>query len=326
MKGNLKKTIGIVILAVLTLAAFSMLLSPSVRADSSEVKILSYSWYVAPSNTVLAMYAGDLVAVGEIENVGSNVIGTAVISGNAYNSTGGILASNDARAYIYALLPGQKAPFYIDFTPEESITQDQSWVPSVSNVTVEATYVSDTSATQYSGLTSTGVSASNVDGAFTVAGTVQNNGSETTGLVWVDTTFYNASGSVVGLNYTNYLDYLSGSLAPGGSMPFTATPTDNTVQLSSEITSYSLLIQSEPLTISASPTPSPSPSATPTSSPTVSPSVQSSGSSGFILAIVGAVVIVAVAATALAFLRKRRNLPPPPPPLPPPPPGSQEEY
>ncbi|MGD0996135.1 MAG: FxLYD domain-containing protein [Candidatus Bathyarchaeia archaeon] len=216
-----------------------------------------------------------------------------------------------------------KTKYALNLTSSKSLLFAQAF-PSISNVTVEVADVSDTNATQYSGLNIL-ASTSQVDstGTFTVNGTVQNTGDETAENVWVITTFYSTSGTVVGLNYTNYLDYLSGSLAPGDSVPFTATPTDNTVQLSSEITSYSLLIQSEPLTISASPTPSPSPSATPTSSPTVSPSAQSSGSSGFILAIVGAVVIVAVAATALAFLRKRRNLPPPPPP---PPPGSQEEY
>ena len=127
------------------------------------------------------------------------------VSGFAYNSTGAVLDSNGASVFIYDLLPGQKAPFYIDFLPENSITGDQSWVPSVSNVTVEVTHVFDTNATQYSGLTSTVTSASNVDGTFTVTGTVQNTGSETTGNVWVDTTFYNASGTVVGLNYTSYL-------------------------------------------------------------------------------------------------------------------------
>ena len=147
-----------------------------------------------------------MVAVGEVENVGSNVIGSVFVIGYAYNSTGAILDSNGADAYAYYLLPGQKAPFYIDFIPESSITEDQSWVPSVSNVTVEVAYVIDTNATQYSGLTSTVTSASNVDGTYTVTGTVQNTGDETAGNVWVDTTFYNASGSVVGLNFTTVLN------------------------------------------------------------------------------------------------------------------------
>ncbi len=320
----MKKTIVIVILAVLTLASFSMLSVSSVRADASEAKVLSYSWYVAPSNTVIAEYFGDLVAVGEIQNVGSNILGAVSVGGIAYNSTGTAVASNVATAYASDLLPGQKAPFYIDFPPEASITGDQSWVPSVTNVTVEIAYVTDTNATQYSGLTIPTSSTSYVDrsGTFTVTGSVQNTGDETPGNVWVDATFYNSVGTVVGLNYTNYL---SSSLAPGASVTFTATPTDNTAQLSSEITNYSFLIQSSPPTASATSPPSgtsaPQPSSSPVAStqPTPSPLI----SSALIYAAVSAIVIVVVVLAPLLLLRKRhknKQFEPPPPPPPPPPP------
>jgi hypothetical protein len=89
---------------------------------------------------------------------------------------------------------------------------------------------------------------------YTVTGSIHNNGPETTGNVWIEATFYNSSGSVVGLNFTNYL---TSSLVAGESVPFTVTPTDNTGKLTNEITSYSLLIQSNPFTISPSPSPSP---------------------------------------------------------------------
>ena len=173
--------------------------------------------------------------------------------------------------------------------------------------------------TQYSGLTSTGVSASNVDGTFTVAGTVQNTGSETANNVFVDTTFYNTSGSVVGLNFTNYF-----SLAPGGSVPFTATPTDNGAQPSA-IASYSLLVQSETLTTSATSPPatsSPPPTSSPSAStqPTQSPAPTSSG---MIYAVASAIGVIVVVLAALLLLRKRHKnaqFEPPPPPPPPPPP------
>ena len=59
----------------------------------------------------------------------------------------------------------------------------------------------------------------------------------------VVTSFYNASGEIVSFNITSYLDSNSGgtSFAPGDSSSFTATPTDNTPTLSSEIANYSLL-------------------------------------------------------------------------------------
>ena len=50
-----------VIIAALVLAAFSVLSTQSVKAATSEANVLSYSWYVAPSNTVLASAPGDLI-------------------------------------------------------------------------------------------------------------------------------------------------------------------------------------------------------------------------------------------------------------------------
>jgi len=322
----LKKTITAVILVVLIVAAFSMLLSvPHARADTSEANVLSYTWYAAPTDTVIAEYIDDLVAVGEVQNVGSNVIGYMMVAGAAYNSTGQLLDSATGIVFGNNLLPGQKAPFYLDFNPVNSVTQDNTYVSSVTNVTVLVSYVNDATETPYSDLSiPTGAVTSYLDntGTFTVSGTVHNTGDETTGNVWVVTTFYNASGTVLGLNYTNFL---SNSLAPGNSVHFTATPTDNTVQLSSEIANYAVLIQSSPLTVSATPTPSPSPSHSPTPTPT--PSTQTTQSpapisSGLIYAVVGAIVIVVVVLAALLLLRKRHKnaqFEPPPPPPPPPP-------
>ena len=233
----------------------SFLTAPNPDAPTStEASVESYSWYIAPSNTALAQYIGDLVAVGEVEDLGLNPIGQVIVSGLAYNSTGGLLASSEAFVYENYLFSTQKAPFYLDFTPQNSVTQDQSWVPSVTNVTVQIVYISDTNASETSGLIISTASSQVENGRYTVTGSIQNNGPELTGNVWVEATFYNSSGSVVSLNFTNYL---TNSLAPGESVPFTVSPTDNTGQLTNEITSYSLLIQSTPLTVSPSPSPSP---------------------------------------------------------------------
>ncbi len=317
IKSNSKKSIVVVILVVLTLAAFSTLLAPRVRADLSEAKVLSYSWYVAPASSSEATYTGDLITVGEVQNVGPNIIESVAVRGEAYNATGDLVAWSLASFQVSGLLPEQKAPFYLDFTPESSVTGDQSWVPSVTNVSISINTVRDTNSTPYSGLT-TAASSYYVDssGTFTVVGIIQNNGSETTGSIAVVTTFYDASGTVVALNFTNYL---TGSLAPGATVSFMATPTDNTVALSSKITSYTSLVQSVPLNASPSPSPSasssPSASASPTSSPTATPSVQPSessepqptDSSWLIYAAVGAVAIVVVAVAVLVVLRKRRK-------------------
>ena len=132
----MKKIITAVILAALIVAAFSLLPAPPVRAQTSQAKILSYTWYTAPANTVLAAYIGDLVAVGEIQNVGSNVINYVDITAFAYNSTNQLLNSGTGIVYGTNLLPGQKAPFYVDFNPEYSLSQSNSYVSSVTNVTI----------------------------------------------------------------------------------------------------------------------------------------------------------------------------------------------
>jgi hypothetical protein len=307
-KGNLKKTIVVVILAALTLAAFSMLPAPNVRAAASEAQVLSYSWYVAPSGTLMAAEAGDLIVVGEVQNIGSNVIGNVTVEGTALSSTGQTLATTSVQAFVYHMLPGQKAPFYLDFTAQSSTSQDLSWVSSVSTITVSVSSVDDTYERQYTGLTipNPGGNTSYIDsnGTYTVYGTFVNTGNQAAVDPWVVATFYNASGTVIGLNYT---EYLISSLPPGDPVRFFATPADNTALLSSEIASYSLQIDSLTMTNSTS------------SSPTSSPTASSSTSTAQLptLPIVVVVVVVVVVIAALMLLRKRQKLPPPPPPPPP---------
>ena len=275
-RNNLKKILTVVIIVALTLATLSVLSTSIVRADTSEAKVLSYSWYVAPANPVLSQYGGDLAAVGEIQNVGSNVLSYVYISGAAYDSSGALLCASESQAYVYDMLPGQKAPFYLDFNPANSATGDQSWVPSVTNVTVSVVSVEESNQPQNTGLQIPAGSISaalDSKGTYTLTGTVQNVGTQASGQVWVVSTFYDALGTVIGLNYTNYL---SNSLSPGEAVSFTATPVDNTAQLSSKIAKYSLLVQYLTLTPSPSPTPSPTPTSVVTPSPIPTPTAPTS--------------------------------------------------
>ena len=120
------------------------------QPDTSQLLILSYSRYVAPSNTYLAAEPGDLVIVGGIQNVGSNIVSNATVQGVAYDSSGNVLAKAQGSILVFHTLPGQKAPFYIDFTPASGSTGDLSWVSSVKSVTVSVSSVTDASAAQYS--------------------------------------------------------------------------------------------------------------------------------------------------------------------------------
>jgi len=315
---DFKKILSIIIIVALSLALFSVLSISFVKADTSEAKVLSYSWYVAPENTVQTQYSGDLVAVGEIQNVGSNVLGYVYVASSAYDSSGNLLGTGEVQIFGNDVLPGQKAPFYLDFPPSNSATGDQSWVPSVTNVTVSVVVATDTTDTLYSGFTiptSTVYSHFDSSGTYTVTGNVENDGNQAVGNVWVVTTFYNASGTVVALNYTNSL---STSIASGDSISFTASPMDNSVQLSSGITNYSFLIQSLPITTSttSSPTPTatlPPSSSTPSTSTIVASPTQlhpTSVSLATLEAVVFAIVVVAVAvivALMLLIMRGRHK-------------------
>lgn len=145
----MKKIITALILVTLILTSFSVQLVQHVKADTSEIQVVSYSWYVAPATTLIAENPGDLIAVGEIQNVGSNTVSTIALTGIAFNGTGvdqTELDSNNAYIPISNLPAGQKCPFYVDFIPENSYTNDTSdtsWIPSINNVTMVVANVVD---------------------------------------------------------------------------------------------------------------------------------------------------------------------------------------
>ena len=302
----MKKIITLVIISALVLAAFSVLPMQSVKAATSDVNVLSYSWYVAPSNTVLASAPGDLIVAGEIENVGKQNLENVTLQGIAFSSTGAELATTYTQAFVHYTPPGQKAPFYLDFNAASSTTDNLSWIPSVSYVIVTVTLVIDTKDTQYSGLTIPPLDEDGSypyipgNGSYIVVGTIVNTGTQVAQDPWVVATFYNSSGTVIGLDFS---DYLTSSLAPGGAWHFFASPADDTPQLTSEIANYSITVDS--LTLSNGATSSPTGSISTTQFPTLP-------------IVVAVVVIVVVIVAALMLLRKRQKTPPPPPPPPPP--------
>jgi hypothetical protein len=305
-----RKLNTLILLFTLTLTILCVFSSAQVKAESSDANILSYSWYVAPANNVIAQYPGDLAVVGEVQNTGSSNLGYVIVSGTAFDSNGTFLASAQTTAFGTDILPGQKEPFYIDLSATSGQTGDLSWVPQVSNVTVSVDYVNTTSTTLYSGITITNTNVSHdSSGIYTVTGAVQNIGSQNTGYVWVVTTFYNASGTVVSLSYT---DFLTNSLAPGASVAFTATPAENYDQLSSQITNSTSIVQSraaptataQPSTMPTSPTPTATATTTqPTQTPT---STIGTDNSIYIAAAVIVIVIVAVAAVLLVRGRVKK--------------------
>jgi len=330
----LKRIVIALVLVILVIGSFAALSAPRVKAQTTSAKVLSYSWYISPSNTQLAQYVGDIIAVGEVENTGTTALGTVSVAGLAYNSTDNAICSAYAALIgVPELLPGQKAPFYMDFFPQPGVSDitDPNWANSVTNVTVQLGAQVATNQTLYTGLTIPAGSVNHYinSGAYTVTGTVENSGDQTVGNVWVLVTYYNSAGTVVAMNCTDFLG-TAGSLTPGNGETFTAVPTDNTAKLSSQITNYSMLVEYDPYTVSsATPTPIAQGTSTPTPTSTSSSSTKNHSTqidSLWMYGAVAAAVIIVVALVALMLLRNRRKndqsgapLPPPPPPPPPPP-------
>jgi hypothetical protein len=307
LKGdNLKKILAFVILVVLALASFNVLSLPNVRAQTNEAQVLSYSWYIAPSTTTTAEYINDLIAVGEVQNTGSTTIGAIWVTGQAYDSNGTVLASTEAQAMATNLVPNQKVAFYLDFTPEESVTQDQSWVPNVTSVTVSVATITNASdsSTQYTGLTTSNLNIDNNGGNYTVSGIIQNTGDQSVEDIALASTFYNSNGTVIAVSFTD----LGATLVPRQPTTFEVTPWDNTATLSSEIENYTILVQSIPVTPTATPEQTAQPTTQPTSSPSGSPNpTQNPGIMTSIPTYALVIVVIAVVAIIAGLMLLRRR-------------------
>ncbi len=303
-----------VFIIMLSITGLCVLAVPNVNAESSDITILNYTWYTAPSTSY---YRGDLIVVGEIQNTGSSVIDFVALQGIAYTTDGEIQAGAYTSAYAENLLPQQKAPFYIDFSAQSTISGNLTWLPLLDRVELRVIRANETSVRQYDGLAVV-ANTSYVDasGVYTVVGYLQNVGTQQSGKVWVVGTFYNAAGATIATGYTNYLVNYT---APGESLQFAVTPLDVTSAMSNQIAGYSLLIQSrEPEASTATPTPSVSlsPTTSPIQSPltsgqaTPSPEPQQESSSTLVTALAATAVVIAVI-VVVAFLLKKKPKPKP---------------
>lgn len=274
--------------------AFSQTTAPTVPTN---IKVVSYTWYVNA--------AGDLIAVGEVQNTGTENVLEVTLTAAAYESGGTeLVSSSGVMPYGSYLVQDQKAPFYVDFgNPGAGQTLTAS---SVSNIEFTVTSAPQTNSQQYTGLSIDAVYSGVEDNAYTVIGSVSNMGDQTATGIKVVGTFYNAAGTVVAVGF----DVINGSLAPNNGTVFTVIEFDATATLSAEIANYSISAQTSSLQGGGT-APSGTPGST-TSSPSGIPDL-------IYIIIAGVIVVVVVAITALMYQRKRSsNLPLPPPPPPPP--------
>jgi hypothetical protein len=281
------------------------------------IKISSYSWYVNSS--------GNFIVVGEVQNIGNSIFESLSLNVFVRGTDGSQLASGTTTIYAKYILPQQKAPFHIDFGNLGANVASR-----VSVIGFSISKAPSTIYREYSDLSAHTVFNGVSNGYYTIIGAVTNSGTQTANDVKVIATYYNSSGIVVAVGYV-----LLNDLTPNNSTVFSVSEFDATSSSASQISNYSLLIQTATLQNSSptpSPTLSPSPSATPTPSPTptVSPVPTPSPTASptpfvdfypnnyllVIAGLVGAMIVIVIVLFVVLLTFKRRGmsseLPPPP--------------
>ena len=293
------------LLAFLALISLTLVITPQVYSQPENIHVINYSWYYDNY--------GYFDVVGELQNVGPNTIESVILSGIVYTEDGNAQEYSYTTAFVKYLVPQQKAPFYMTFNVE-----DNSWLSlPIDRVDFTINMANSTSNYQYPDLkiisSSGGVDE---EGVYWVNGEVQNSGGKTASRIRIIGTFFNSSGTVVAVGFTDPLTPIS--LASSDIASFKVGAFDlNQSEVSSikKISSYSLLVQTEePILSGTAPTPSPYASSSTTSpsdsplSPTESPSSENSNSFPveLIYAIIIIVLILGLTETLLV-LRKRKS-------------------
>lgn len=265
---SMKKSI-VFFLALLALVSLGLTSVPKVASQPENIEILSYSWYVDSY--------GDFIVVGEIQNIGSGTIASVILNGIVYTQDGSAQAYSYTTAIVNYLLPQQKAPFWMAFSPQTSVTGDLSWLSiGVDHVDFTVQKAETTNKYQYPDLTIKDDSGkADSEGVYWVKGNVQNSGIQAAKNIRVVGTFYNSAGTVVAIGYTDILT--PNPLEPSSSTTFSVGAFDqNQSKIASDqkIAKYALLIQAqEPLLSGTPPSPTPTSEVTATPTPTSSPDI-----------------------------------------------------
>ena len=315
-QGFVRKTAvySFVILSLLSLGLAFVPLGYSQTATIKVVKFINYSYYFDTE--------GYLDVVGLVQNVGTSTLNPIILTGEVYAPNREPASSSYCQVWASYIMPGQQAPFYMEFPPPQN---SNGWLPSyVGNITLTVAQANATSSYQYQGLKITSSSGSigttgSYNGAYVVNGVIENYGTQAATNITVVGAFFNSTGSVVGVGYTNYL--LPQVLVPGNTTTFQVAAFDlnqSLVPASLQIHSYQLLVQTElpiiqgtPPPVSPSPSTGTSPSTSSSSSPSSSakPGGNSKISSIFTtiyVIVIAAVILAVAAATALLVLRRSK--------------------
>jgi len=267
---------------------------------------------------------GYVEVVGEVENEGHTPIYYVDLSGSLLGASGTDITDGSCQSMAWYLLPGQTAPFSMQFTPI-------SWAPSaIASFNVTGIVAPATDSYQYQGVTIVSSSptvgtSGNFSGIYLVNGSIKNIGNLTAEQVSMVATFFDSAGSVVAIGYNT--TPVAESLAPGATVPFQVPSyqVNQTLEPASlKISSYALsVIMVGPILNETDGTvPTPNPGTTQTSSPstplpTSSPSASSSSNSAVTKnsngspnsTLIALTVVIAVVAGVGIILALRRGKP-----------------
>jgi hypothetical protein len=259
--------------------------------------------------------------VGKVQNVGQNTIDSVYIQGTILDPSGADVSDSGTRAWVAYLVPQQEAPFIMEF----QLSNGDPWTQDdIGSIQLSIAQANATSSYQYPDLTITSSTPSigttgDYNGAYSVSGEIKNTGTQTATNLTVVAAFYNSTGSVVGVGYTDYLT--PADLAPSGLIPFQVYALDlnqSEVPTSLKITSYSLLVQTEfPILQGAAPvvTPyqasgsSPAPSSgSPTNSQSASNPVTNNSANPLNTTMIAVIAVIAIIAVigVIVVVRKRK--------------------
>ncbi|HSV49151.1 MAG TPA: hypothetical protein VLH35_02460 [Candidatus Acidoferrales bacterium] len=191
------------LLIILTVSSITLTAIPQASSATTDIKILDN--YICYTDTL-----GYLVVIGEVQNTGSSVIKNIAIGGSVTEADG---TQGTSATYAWAdyLLPGQKAPFYLEFTPQGSSSDPWDGV-TASDVTLRVTTAPVATQYQYQGITITSQrDTPTASGEYWVTADLKNSGSVTATDVMVVATFYNSEGKPVAAGYMEPVDISAGA-------------------------------------------------------------------------------------------------------------------
>jgi hypothetical protein len=298
----------------LLLLSLGLVANQKAYSQTQDVKVINYSWYIDMD--------GYLDVVGLVQNVGPNTISSVSLEGSIIGVDGVDVADSGTPVWVSDLLPQQEAPFYMEFIQPNS-GQSTPWTEVIQagemkNITFAVASANATSSYQYQGLSITSSKGSigttaGYTGAYVVNGVIKNTGDQSATNLTVVGAFFNSTGSVVGVGYTNYLTPTV--LTPGNTTTFLIAALDlnqSVVPEALKITKYQLLVQAGgPILQGAAPVASPQATGTtgttaPTDNPTSSPASSHAKSNPSILlpVIVATVIAVIILVAVVAVVRQ----------------------